>query len=271
MASLRLRRRPGFDLVLGRYDAAAWRHAFDRHTHDELVLGANLAGAEWIRLDRRALVAGEGDITLYNPAQVQEGGALRDTALWSYISFHVDSTHAHRLLTGITGELEFDAALLSSSTALPLFRTAARRFNDAEDETLDEFLALILGRLAAEAGAVNRSWRSRTLAHADRRLRRIAERLLAGLDDVPPPLAELARDAGLSVEHLVRSFSAAFGLPPMAWARQQRLCRARDLLRRGQAPADVAAQLGFADQSHFHRAFKGAYGLTPGRFARTEH
>lgn len=270
MPSIRLRRRPGFDLVLGRHDGAAGRHTFDRHTHDELVLGANLAGAEWIRLDHHDLVAGESDITLYNPAQVQEGGALTDTAPWSYISFHVDSAHAHRLLTGTTGELEFDAALLSSSAALPLFRIAARRFDDAEDETLDEFLALILGRLATEAGAVNRSWRSRTLARADRRLRRIAERLQAGLDDVPP-LAELAREAGLSVEHLVRSFSAAFGLPPMAWARQRRLCRARDLLRRGQAPADIAAQLGFADQSHFHRAFKGAYGLTPRRFARAAH
>ena len=267
MASLRLRRRPGFDLVLGRYHGTAGRHAFARHTHDELVLGANLAGAEWIRLDRHALVACEGDITLYNPAQVQEGGALTDAAPWCYISFHVDSAHAHRLLTGMTGELEFDAALLSSSAALPLFQTVAARFDDGEDEMLDEFLAQILGRLAVEAGAANRSWQSRTLARADRRLRRVAERLRTCLDDAPP-LAELARDAGLSVEHLVRSFSAAFGLPPMAWARQRRLCHGRDLLRRGHAPADVAAQLGFADQSHFHRAFKGAYGLTPRHFAR---
>jgi transcriptional regulator GlxA family with amidase domain len=42
----------------------------------------------------------------------------------------------------------------------------------------------------------------------------------------------------------------------MAWAMQMRLARARRLLRDGRTPAHVAAELGFADQSHLNRFFK---------------
>jgi len=38
------------------------------------------------------------------------------------------------------------------------------------------------------------------------------------------------------------------------------------LARPGASLADVAAGLGFTDQSHFTRTFKAATGLTPGRF-----
>jgi AraC-like DNA-binding protein len=38
-------------------------------------------------------------------------------------------------------------------------------------------------------------------------------------------------------------------------------------LRIGEAPAAVAADLGFADQSHLTRCFKVVSGITPARFA----
>jgi AraC-like DNA-binding protein len=40
------------------------------------------------------------------------------------------------------------------------------------------------------------------------------------------------------------------------------------LLRRGDAPADVAQALGFADQSHFHRTFRQRVAMTPRAFQR---
>jgi AraC-like DNA-binding protein len=43
--------------------------------------------------------------------------------------------------------------------------------------------------------------------------------------------------------------------------------RARELLRQGQSPGQVAATLGFSDQHHLTREFKRRVGLTPGRYA----
>jgi len=57
-------------------------------------------------------------------------------------------------------------------------------------------------------------------------------------------------------------------MTPHAYQLDLRINRARQLLRRGDAPADVAQQLGFADQSHFHRAFRQRVALTPGAFQR---
>ena len=48
---------------------------FARHSHDECVIGVNLLGEEQVWLDRRTFSAGAGNITLYNPGQIQGGGA----------------------------------------------------------------------------------------------------------------------------------------------------------------------------------------------------
>jgi AraC-like DNA-binding protein len=45
----------------------------------------------------------------------------------------------------------------------------------------------------------------------------------------------------------------------------RRLDLARDRLR-GRALADIAGEIGFADQAHFTRAFQAAFGLTPARY-----
>lgn len=72
-------------------------------------------------------------------------------------------------------------------------------------------------------------------------------------------LDTLAHVAGMDRFRLNREFRAAFGLPPHAWLVQLRLVEARRLLRQGLSPALVAAQVGFADQSHLGRWFRRAY------------
>ncbi|GGL37738.1 helix-turn-helix domain-containing protein [Nocardia jinanensis] len=79
-------------------------------------------------------------------------------------------------------------------------------------------------------------------------------------------LGDLVVDTGLSRFQLVRRFRAVTGLPPLAWQINERIIRARSRLREGCGPAEVAGDLGFADQSHFHRTFKLRTGVTPGEY-----
>lgn len=77
-------------------------------------------------------------------------------------------------------------------------------------------------------------------------------------------LGELAGVAALSEFHLARMFRTSFGLPPAAWIAQQRLGRARLLLRTTSLPlAQVAEQCGYANASHFSHRFRESVGVAP--------
>jgi len=93
-------------------------------------------------------------------------------------------------------------------------------------------------------------------------LRRCMEQLV---DDCEQPLRldELAAAAGVHPVSLSRAFRRHYGLSPGQLQRRALLNRAATRLRAGQAIADVAAQLGFADQSHFTRLFRAEYRCTP--------
>ena len=95
------------------------------------------------------------------------------------------------------------------------------------------------------------------------------ERARRYLEDRPThtvSLSEVGAVAGVTVSHLVRSFSRTVGLPPKSYHAQVRLARARRLLAQGKSATWVAYECGFADQSHLSRRFKECYGLTPGAF-----
>jgi len=85
----------------------------------------------------------------------------------------------------------------------------------------------------------------------------------------PPDASSLARQLGVSREHLVRRFRAATGEPPAAWARRHRIERAADLLVADERPlAAIAADAGFATASHFVRSFRVVMGETPAGYRR---
>jgi AraC-like DNA-binding protein len=79
-------------------------------------------------------------------------------------------------------------------------------------------------------------------------------------------LPEVGAVAGVTISHLVRSFSRRVGLPPKSYHAQVRLAHARRLLAEGKSATWVAYECGFADQSHLSRRFKECHGVTPGTF-----
>ena len=74
----------------------------------------------------------------------------------------------------------------------------------------------------------------------------------------------LARDAGLSPYHFLRTFESVTGVTPHQYVLRARLRRAA--LRLAQEPArvlDIALDCGFGDVSNFNRAFRAEFGLNP--------
>ena len=84
-------------------------------------------------------------------------------------------------------------------------------------------------------------------------------------------LDELARQAGVSRFHFARQFRLSTGESPMEYLRRVRIERSKSILQsRDSTIAEVAARLGFSDQSHFTRIFGRLVGVSPGSFARSE-
>lgn len=79
-------------------------------------------------------------------------------------------------------------------------------------------------------------------------------------------LDELAALAGLSTFQVLRLFRSEVGIPPHAYLVQLRVARARRLISSGMAPAEVAATVGFADQSHLGRHFRAIAARTPAAY-----
>ncbi|HEY1702992.1 MAG TPA: AraC family transcriptional regulator [Trebonia sp.] len=94
---------------------------------------------------------------------------------------------------------------------------------------------------------------------------------LRDLLDAAVPETVLLRDAAARLHahpaHLVRAFSAEFGLSPHQYVTGRRVDLARGFLLGGMPASQVAAEAGFYDQAHLTRHFKNVLGTTPVRFA----
>lgn len=254
-----LLRRPGFEAALFEAGTAA---AFPKHTHDEFVISANVEGAERIWLDGRIHEAAPGEVTAYNPGALQASHGLpADGGRWRFLSLYVEPRFAAQAL-GRPAPPLLGVPVLRSPVLAQLFARLGRIVAARDDGAAGIAEETAVAILAAAAGTAQAG---RPVPRGDACVRRVAAMLLDRLAD-PPGLAEIAREVGLSREHLIRRFAAVHGMPPMAWALQRRVARARTLLRHGMAPADVAAALGFSDQAHLTRAFRNAMGTTPGRY-----
>jgi AraC-like DNA-binding protein len=96
--------------------------------------------------------------------------------------------------------------------------------------------------------------------------RRVVEFIEAHLDR-PINLARLAAVVHLSPFHFHRQFKRATGSTPHQYIVQKRIERAKALLSDSQLPlVEVAAQAGFANQSHFGSTFRKATSMTPRGF-----
>ena len=79
--------------------------------------------------------------------------------------------------------------------------------------------------------------------------------------------SELEKVTGLSRYNLSRQFKKVLGTSPYRYSVNRRLDSARRLILQGLPLIELALATGFADQAHFSRLFKAAFGMPPGKYA----
>lgn len=77
-------------------------------------------------------------------------------------------------------------------------------------------------------------------------------------------LEVMAKQIGISRCYFADQFKQAMGIPPHQYVNQQRIEKAKQLLRqRERSLAEIALECGFASQSHLNKVFRKYVGMTP--------
>jgi AraC-like DNA-binding protein len=81
-------------------------------------------------------------------------------------------------------------------------------------------------------------------------------------------IEQLAKQVGLSRSLLAERFTVLVGIPPMQYLAKWRMQIASELLIGGSDVATVAAEIGYASEAAFSRAFKKTVGVSPSVWRR---
>lgn len=78
-----------------------------------------------------------------------------------------------------------------------------------------------------------------------------------------PPVGQLAREMGMSVNHFIRMFRLHTGNTPKQYVLTRRLWKARALLKEGATVKEAAARCGFKDPLYFSRLYSHLFQTAP--------
>ncbi|WP_086819786.1 AraC family transcriptional regulator [Allokutzneria sp. NRRL B-24872] len=247
------------EVMRARFD----RHVYHRHSHDAYSFGITERGAQAFTCRGGGHTSAEGMVMAFNPDDPHDGRSATEPG-FTYRIVHIGPELVADVLEDATGHQRaplFAAPVLEDAVlAKALRRLSAALVEDegrlAQDEALTATVLAMAGRgstsppvIRPESAPVERA---RELLHAE------FHRNIGA--------AELAAVAGCSRHALHRGFLAAHGMAASDYHRQVRLREARRLLESGRPLAEVAAEVGFADQPHLTRWFSRYYGITPAAY-----
>lgn len=251
--------RPAVAGVREAFHARFREHAYPPHTHDAWTLFLVEDGAIRYDLDRRPRSADRGTVSVLPPGVVHDGRSATDAG------FEMRCLYLDPAVLGEAAAIgaAVDRPVLSVP-GLPDRVAALHAALGCADDALEAEMRLAfvaegirraLGKAADPAEDPATASRARAAALRDWLDARLT---------VPVTRAAAAAALDSSSTGLARAFRSTYGIAPHAYLLGRRLDSARRRIVDGAPIADVAADLGFADQAHLTRRFRQWFGTTPG-------
>ncbi|HET7031882.1 MAG TPA: AraC family transcriptional regulator [Casimicrobiaceae bacterium] len=254
-----LARTPGCEVELWQIPLTAWDS--ERRRHAQVIFG-DFALFEHLRM-RTSDSANGCPLTRAKFVLVTTGDEPASNVAGGIDHCLSIECHEEQLFAIVQGMADSRArSVRSASSADEWSRSVPARERSSGEDRL---------RLSGDAarrhgGSVRPPQRRRTTVRgglAPGALRRVLEHIERSFTENVQNSA-LAKIAGLSSKHFGRAFKQSTGASPHRYLMRQRVARATELLEHSsRALADIALDVGFADQSHFSRAFAALTGETP--------
>ena len=225
-----------------------------RHEH-ELAYVTVVLNGEYLEGDHGRLEELRPFTAVFNPSGVTHATVIGPAGA-SFFTIELREEHLDQLGVRLPRETRFDRG------AGAMLWPGLRLYSAFKTQTAD---ALLLESHVLELlGAVARFQRPE--ASVPRWFGRVKERLHEEFRD-NLRMRDLAEDAGVHPVHLARVFRMIEKQTPGDYLQRVRVRAACHLLRDAEySLAEIAAECGFADQSHLTRIFKRLMRTTPARF-----
>jgi AraC-like DNA-binding protein len=223
-------------------------------------------GAARFSLEATQQRAAEGELFVLEPDAVHTGMAAVPEG-WIYKVLYIEPTIVHEWAEHDGSPPRAARWVVFRDVALRGALERAHRALVSEPAGSLAIEEAVLGAVAGLRPHLRPGPSERGRTHAEHAAVRRARDHLRERWDERVSLAELSEVAGLSRYELVRRFRDQTDITPHAFQTNLRIAQARRLLSAGVAPAEVAAECGFADQPHLSRVFKRAVGVSPARYA----
>jgi AraC family transcriptional regulator len=245
----------GFTLTEYRYNAGT---RLGRHSHEQAYFSFLLGGSYVERCFSKSVQC-QGGTTLFHPPSEDHSDTFGTHGALLF-SLEIAPEWVKRLQEY---ELNTDEPLtLAMSLVSALSWRAYRAFSDPHPRS-----DLLLEAAAIEL-LCQLPWKRSNVpeAQAPPWLRQAVEILHAEFRN-PFSLTAIARRVGTHPVHLARTFQRRHGTTMGEYVRRLRIsCAVEALGKREISLSAIAAQAGFADQSHLGRIFKASTGMTPLQF-----
>jgi AraC-like DNA-binding protein len=248
----------------------AWFHgrAYHKHRHDTYAICLTRAGVQAFSYRGASEISLPGQVTVLHPDEEHDGYAGNEEG-FGYLILYVDPAamlEAAQTLCGRACPLPFVRApvIVNRHVSQLLSAAVTAAFRGTREPLAIDALVVRLAEGLIEADP----WCGRTSLprHLDVAAVKRAQQFLDAQRTRAVRSAELEAVTGLTRYDLARQFRLLHGTSPYRYLLMRRLDLAREQLARSRALAEVAIEAGFADQAHFSRVFKAAYGITPARY-----
>jgi AraC-like DNA-binding protein len=237
---------------------------YPRHWHEEMYLGATLAGTSYLDCRGTSLLMRRGTLAMVAPGDVHANRKIGCSFLCLFIGFRALQNAVEQFVERNIHDLTLCSGLIEDQRTVAGFLKVYRSLErDQPELRRDSFACSFLQEFTVRhSTACIPPPRHGNEDLAVRRTKQFLDEHYAERVS----LHQLASLTRLSAYHLNRSFCRKIGMPPHEYQVQVRIMQAKSLLRHGRSIAETASRVGFADQSHFTRHFKRSVGVTPGKF-----
>ncbi|MFP4133486.1 MAG: AraC family transcriptional regulator [Halothece sp.] len=257
--------------VLSELKGLEWLYArfvegkrYVRHSHPTYVIGVVESGIEgfWYRGSSQA--AGAKQIVAINPEEPHDGYPVG--GYFCYRMLYPSRQLINQVMAHQGGTLYFPKPVINDPQLAQEIATVHAQLN--QEISLENEIAFhsVINRLIQRHGRGNcqtLTSRRKGYPNVDKARDYIESHLCERVS-----LEEVCELTDLPAHTLCRAFARQFGMPPHTYQINRRIQLARNLLASQKSITTVALELGFSDQSHFHRRFRERVGVSPGHYQR---